>query len=52
MKGTTQKENYRPCGMDVHKETVVVCVLAADGQQGKPLKRVYGTFRHDLGRMR
>ena len=53
MKGTTQKEKYRRCcGMDVHKETVVVCVLAAEGQAGKPLKKVYGTFRHDLGRMR
>jgi transposase len=53
MKGTTQQEQYRRCcGMDVHKETVVVCVLAADGGAGKPLKKVYGTFRHDLGRMR
>jgi transposase len=53
MKGTSPKENYRRCcGMDVHKETVVVCVLAADGQQGKPWKKVYSTFRPDLGRMR
>jgi transposase len=53
MKGTTPKEKYhRCCGMDVHKETVVVCVLAPDGEEGKPLKKVYGTFRNDLGRMR
>ena len=53
MKGTTPKEKYRRCcGMDVHKETVVVCVLAPDGEEGKPLKKVYGTFRNDLGRMR
>lgn len=38
--------------MDVHKETVVVCVLPPDGEEGKPLKKVYGTFRNDLGRMR
>jgi transposase len=53
MKSTTPKEQYRRCcGMDVHKETVVVCVLAADGEAGTPLKKVYGTFRNDLGRMR
>ena len=52
MKGTTPKENRRCRGMDVHKETVVVCVLAPDGKEGKPLKKVYGTFRNDLGRMR
>jgi transposase len=53
MKGTTPKEKYRRCcGMDVHKETVVVCVLAPDGEEGQPLKKVYGTFRNDLGRMR
>src|SRR5438105_2127937 len=38
--------------MDVHKETVVVCVLPPDGKEGKPLKKVYGTFSKDLGRMR
>ena len=53
MKSTTPKEQYRRCcGMDVHKETVVVCVVAADGEAGTPLKKVYGTFRNDLGRMR
>ena len=38
--------------MDVHRETVVVCVLPPDGQEGKPVKKVYGTFHADLGRMR
>jgi transposase len=38
--------------MDVHEKTVVVCVLAADGQEGTPTKKVYGTFSSDLGRMR
>ena len=52
MKGTTKKEKRRCCGMDVHKETVVVCVLPPDGEEGKPLKKVYVTFRNDLGRMR
>ena len=53
MKDRTQQKEYRRCcGMDVHKETVVVCVLAPDGEEGKPLKKVYGTFRNDLGRMR
>ena len=42
----------RCCGMDVHQETVVVCVLPPDGQAGQPVKKVYGTFRNDLGRMR
>lgn len=48
-----ERKNYRRCcGMDVHKETVVVCVLPPDGEEGKPLKKVYGTLRADLGRMR
>jgi transposase len=53
MKDTTTKEKYRRCcGMDVHKETAVACVLPPEGEEGKPLKKVYGTFRDDLGRMR
>jgi transposase len=47
-----EKKYRRCCGMDVHKETVVVCVLPPDTEDGKPLKKVYGTFRNDLGRMR
>jgi transposase len=30
----------------------VVCVLPPDGTEGKPVKKVYGTFHADLGRMR
>jgi transposase len=52
-KHTLERKNYRRCcGMDVHKETVVVCILPPDGEEGKPLKKVYGTLRADLGRMR
>jgi transposase len=47
------KEVYRRCcGMDVHQQTVVVCVLSPDGVEGKAIRKVYGTFRNDLIRMR
>jgi hypothetical protein len=47
------KEVYRRCcGMDVHQQTVVVCVLPADGVEGKTIRKVYGTFRNELIRMR
>jgi hypothetical protein len=42
----------RCCGMDVHKDTVVVCVLPPDGQTGTVVRKTYGTFRNDLSRMR
>lgn len=42
----------RCCGMDVHKDTIVVCVLPPDGQSGTAIRKVYGTFRNDLTRMR
>lgn len=42
----------RCCGMDVHKETVVVCVLAQDGEDASPVKKVFSTFRNELTRMR
>lgn len=42
----------RCCGMDVHKDTIVVCVLAPDGQTGPAARKTYGTFRKDLTRMR
>ena len=46
------KEVYRRCcGLDVHKETVVVCVLPPDGRAGEPVKKSYGTFRGELLRM-
>jgi transposase len=38
--------------MDVHKKTVVVCVLAAAGQAAAVSRKTYGTFRNDLIRMR
>ena len=42
----------RCCGIDVHKETVVVCVLGQDGNDASPSKKVFGTFRNELTRMR
>lgn len=42
----------RCCGMDVHKQTVVVCVLPPDGETGTPVRKIYGTFRNELIRMR
>jgi transposase len=38
--------------MDIHKDTIVVCVLAPDGQTGPGVQKSYGTFRNDLTRMR
>jgi transposase len=47
------KEVYRrSCGMDVHKDTVVVCVLPPAGGEGKVVRKTYGTFRNDLIRLR
>jgi transposase len=46
-------EGYRRCcGMDIHKDTVVVCVLPPAGADGQAVRKVYGTFRNDLIRMR
>ncbi len=42
----------RCCGMDIHKETVVVTVLPRKGEAGIPLRKTYRTFRIDLIRMR
>ena len=42
----------RCCGLDVHKDTIVVCVLPPVGQSGTALRKVYRTFRNDLTRMR
>ncbi len=38
----------RCCGMDVHKETVVVCVLPPDGEEGEIVRKVFGSFRNEL----
>jgi len=40
------------CGMDVHKDTVVVCVLPAVGTKGLAMRKTYRTFGNDLTRMR
>lgn len=42
----------RCCGIDVHKETVVVSVLAPQGGEDKYIRKTYGTFRNELIRMR
>jgi transposase len=42
----------RCCGMDIHKNTTVVCVLPADGTKGVLARKTYCTFRNDLSRMR
>jgi len=47
------KEIYRrSCGMDVHKDTIVVCVLPPVGAEGKAVRKTYGTFRNELIKMR
>ena len=34
------KEVYRRCcGMDVHKDSIVVCVLPAQGEEGKVIRK-------------
>jgi transposase len=47
-----EKVYRRCCGMDVHKDTIVVCVLPPVGGDGKTFRKVYGSFRNDLIRMR
>lgn len=42
----------RSCGMDVHKDTIVVCVLPPVGVEGQAIRKTYGTFRNELIRMR
>jgi transposase len=44
--------NRRCCGLDIHKDTVVVCVLPPDGTNSVVARKTYGTFRNDLTRMR
>lgn len=47
------KEVYRRvCGMDVHRDTIVVCVLPPVSKGGETIRKTYGTFRNDLIRMR
>lgn len=47
-----QEVYRRCCGLDVHKETVVLCILPPDGTTGDPIRKTYATFRRDLIRMR
>ena len=42
----------RVCGMDVHKDTVVVYVLPPSSGEAKAIRKTYGTFLNDLIRMR
>ena len=37
---------------DVHKETVLVCVLPPDGTNGKAIQKTYKTFEQNLIRLR
>jgi transposase len=48
------KENHRRCcGIDVHKNSVTVCVLAPIGQRHIPVKkRKFRTYTRDLKQMR
>lgn len=46
------KDWRRCCGIDVHKETVVVCVLGADGTDQPTIRKRYGTFQGELIRLR
>ena len=46
-------EAYRRCcGIDIHKDTIVIYVLPAIGRDGPGVRKTYGTFRNDLIRMR
>ena len=42
----------RSCGLDIHKDTVVVCVLPPVGGEGKVSRKIYHTFRNDLIKLR
>jgi transposase len=42
----------RCCGIDVHKDMVEVCVLAAVGESGAVKRKRFKTFRSDLIQMR
>ena len=48
-----KEADYRgSCGMDVHRDTIVVCILPPVGSDGKVVRKTYGTFRNDVIRMR
>jgi len=46
------KEWRRCCGIDVHKDTVVICVLGPDGTEQAAVQKRYGTFQGELIRLR
>lgn len=46
------ERHRRCCGIDVHKDTLVICVLPPANEEGEPVRKVYSTFRNDLIRMR
>lgn len=48
----TEQVYRRCCGLDVHKDTVVVCVLPVVGQKGEIRRKRFRTFTGDLIRMR
>jgi len=46
-------EGYRrSCGMDIHNDMVVVCVLPPMRTDGEKVRKTFGTFRNDLIRIR
>jgi transposase len=47
------KKGYRRCcGIDVHKDSVEVCILPAVGTAGTPIRKQFKTFRSDLIQLR
>ena len=55
--GDRSEENVKPnhrrcCGIDVHKNSVTVCVLAPVGEHGAPRKRKFRTYSRDLRQLR
>jgi transposase len=47
-----KKVYRRCCGIDVHKDSVEVCVLPAVGESGPAKRKRFGTFRAELIQMR
>jgi len=47
------KKYRRCCGIDVHKKSVTVCILAPEGKRGVEIrKRNFRTFTRDLKQLR
>jgi len=53
-KETAMEATYRRCcGIDVHKKSVMVCVLPPAGERkGEPRKRKFRTYTRDLKQLR